>query len=225
LDVRIYLDWCQDERLADVEYCRDTYFPTAEIFRAGPHVKVLSGTWNILNSLKGGYETGAEFIFFIEEDVMVQPCFFEWHWAQHERENYFVTCGRRHGQMPLDFYSNPGTCYRRSALSYVMPHICDEYYADTTKYVDTKFPQYRGQDGSLDDGLIRKVQKSVGGKVLCAVPPVAFHQGFHYYDRLPEYRNTGVGIQDRIRVLEEMLPRVDRVDRYTHDFEPYREGL
>ena len=209
--------------MADVEYCRDTYFPTAEIFRAGPHLKVLSGTWNILNSLKCGYETGAEFIFFIEEDVMVRPEFFEWHWAQHEKEQYFVTCGRRHSQMPLDFYSNPGTCYRRGALSFVMPHICEEYYQDTTKYVDGRFPQYRGQDGTLDDGLIRKIQKSVNGKVLCAEPAVAHHQGFHYYNRIEPYMNRGNTVQERIEILREILPRVRREDRYTHDFEPFQE--
>ena len=64
-DVRIFLDTCSDERMSEVEFVRDTYLPTAEIFRAGAHIICPSGTWNILNSLKQGYETGAEYIYFI----------------------------------------------------------------------------------------------------------------------------------------------------------------
>src|ERR1700677_4389991 len=90
LDVRIFLDWGIPARLADVEYCRDTYLPTAQIYQANPHQKVLSGTWNILRALKDGYETGAHRVFLIEEDVMVRPQFFHWHKTTHEQDDYFV---------------------------------------------------------------------------------------------------------------------------------------
>jgi len=208
----------------DVEYCRDQYLPTAEIFQSGPHVNVLSGCWNILHSLQAGYETGKEFIFHVEEDIFVAPGFFEWHWNAHESDNYFVTCGRRHGHhhaMPKDFYSNPGTAYRRKSLELVIPHINDDYFKNTEKYVDKHWPQYKGMDGSLDDGMIRKIQRSVNGKVLCAEPRVCVHSGFHYYNRLPQYRNNGTTIQEKIQILREMLSKINREDRYTSDFESF----
>jgi hypothetical protein len=224
MDVRICADTCTDERFQEITYVRDVYLPTAEIFRAGPHVNVLSGTWNILNSLKMGYETGAEFIFFIEEDVLVKPEFFRRHWEMHDSGDYFVTCGRRYRRMPIDFYSNPGTCYRREALGLVLPHICEEYFRVPGSYLDRVFPSMRGMDGPLDDGLIRKVQRSVNGKVLCAVPAVAVHQGFHYYNLVDEFMNRGKDIREKIEILRAMLPTIDPRGRYTSDFEVFPEG-
>jgi hypothetical protein len=224
-DIRIFLDTCTDERLTDVEYCRDTFLPVAEIFRADKHVFALSGCWNILRSLHEGWRTNKEYVFFVEEDVLVLPTFTKFHWNVHNSGNYFVTCGRRHSSMPLDFYSNPGTCYRHKSLDHVVPHINDDYFRDTTVYLDKHFPGMKGMDGTLDDGLIRKVQRSVNGKVLCAEPPVAFHSGFHYYDRLEEYKNKGVTIQERIEYLRKMLPTLTKQSRYTHDWEPYIEPV
>lgn len=220
LDIRIFLDYTPDsQKIQDVEYVRDTYLPTADIFQANEHIRILSGTWNILNSLKSGFESGKEYIFFVEEDVAVAPNFFDWHWQTHQSDDYFVTCGRRLNRFPLDFYSNPGTCYRRAALAKVMPHICDAYFQNPEAYLNRHFSNMIGMDGFLDDGLIRKVQRTRGGKVLCAEPPVAAHQGFRYYNRLPEYINSGKTITEKISVLREMLPRISRTGRYTTDFE------
>ncbi|MDA4130668.1 MAG: hypothetical protein OK457_07845 [Thaumarchaeota archaeon] len=221
LDIRIFLDTATDQQLDDVEYCRDTYLPTAEIFRAGEHISVLSGCWNILNALKSGYEMGAEFIYLVEEDVAVRPNFFQWHKEQHDSNDYFVTCARRCGHMPPDFYSNPGTCYRRDKFAQVIPHICEEYFSEPRTYLKKHFPTMDGMDGPLDDGLIRKVIRSTGGKVLCADPSVAVHQGFHYYDRLPEFKLKVGSIQDRVEQLKALLPTIDPKGRYSQDFEPY----
>jgi len=222
IDVRIFLDWKILGRVEEVTWIRDNFLPTAEVFEAKPHIKVLSGTWNILKSLQAGFETGKEFVFLVEEDILVVPSFCDWHWSTHESGDYFVTCGREYNRMGPDFYSNPGTCYRREKLALVMPHINDTYFSGTEAYVNKQFPSQKGRDGSLDDGLIRKVIRSVGGKVTCANPPVAFHQGFHYYDRIPGYRNEGKTIQEKIQCLREILGRISKSDRYTSDYEPYQ---
>lgn len=221
LDVRIFLDTCPDEKLADVEYVRNVYLPTAEIFKASEHIKVLSGCYNILQSLKAGRETGKEFIFFIEEDVLIRPWYFDLHWRVHNSGQYFVVSGRRHGRMPLDFFSNPGSSYRRESLGKITPHINDEYFSNPEMYLNKHFSTTVGQDGFLDDGLIRKVQKATGGKVLCLDPPSCSHVGFRYYDRMDGYVNTGKTIQEKIVCLREMLSRIDSKNRYTMDFEPY----
>ena len=120
-DVRIFLDTCSDERMDETEYVRDTYLPTAEIFRAGLHVISIGGSWNILNSLKQGCLTGAEYVFFIEEDVMVKPDFFDRHYQMQAEDDYFVTCGRKLRNRDENYYSNPGTCYRHEKLETVLP--------------------------------------------------------------------------------------------------------
>src|ERR1700688_3612021 len=88
LDLRIFLDHSNDDklnavRLSDTEYVRDTYFPTAEIFHANNHILTPGGCWNILHSLKSGYDTNAEFVFFVEEDIFIVPEFFDRHLELH----------------------------------------------------------------------------------------------------------------------------------------------
>jgi hypothetical protein len=217
LDVRIYLDTCSDKRLEEVAFVRDTYLPTAEIFRAGLHVMAVSGCWNILHALKEGYETGAEYVFLVEEDVMVRPNFFQWHYQAQSEDDYFVTCGRRIRQRTTDYFTNPGSCYRRDKLALVMPHIRMEYFADNAGYVEKHFP-HMDDAGVLDDGLIRRVMRSVDGKVKCATPSVAVHQGFHYFGHFDRSTTHGT-IEERIVQLREMLARISPSDRYTQDFE------
>lgn len=219
LDVRIFLDHCPDIKLEETEFVRDEYFPQADIFRAQTHVIAPSGTWNILQSLKNGYESGAKFVFLVEEDVLVRPEFFQRHYEMQESGDYFVTCGRRCGHMPLDFYSNPGSCYKREKLGLVVPHIRMEYFANLSGYVEKYFPRMDDL-GVLDDGLIRRIMKSAGGKALCAEPRICSHVGFHYYGRLQPWIVSGT-IQERVEQLRKMLPTVDPMGRYSRDFEPF----
>ena len=216
-DIRIFLDTCSDQRLNEVEYVRDTYLPTADIFRAGLHIIVPSGSWNILNSLKQGYSTGAEIIYLVEEDVMVRPEFFRVHKDLQESGDYFVTCGRKLKNRDDTYYSNPGSCYRREKLESVMPYITPQYFVDQEGYLSRLFP-HMDDAGILDDGLVRRVMQSVHGKAKCAVPSICSHQGFHYYNKFAQYKTCG-SIEERIAQLRVMLERIDPRDKYTSDFE------
>jgi hypothetical protein len=207
-DVRIFLDHTHDQRLnevrlAETEFVRDHYFPTAEIFHANNHILTPGGCWNILQSLKAGYETGADFVFFVEEDVLVRPDFFDRHLELQASGDYFVTSGRKLAYFDDTFYSNPGTCYRREKLAQVIPHICDQYFANPKAYLEQHFP-HMDDAGILDDGLIRRVMRSLGEKAKCAVPAVAQHVGFHYYQKMPQYKNEG-RLEDRIAWIREFL--------------------
>ena len=72
-DIRIYVDHTDEKRLSEVKYVRDTYLSRAMIFHAKEHVSAPSGCWNILNAYKQGYESGADIVFFVEEDIRVRP--------------------------------------------------------------------------------------------------------------------------------------------------------
>jgi len=196
------------------------YFPTADLFHANNHVLLPGGTWNILQSLKAGYETGADMVFFVEEDVFVTPDFFDRHLELQAAGDYFVTSGRVLQNFDDTFYSNPGSCYRREKLAHVIPYICDEYFANPKLYLETRFP-FMDDAGILDDGLIRRVMRSVGGWARCATPPIAFHQGFHFYGKTAEYRVEGT-IEEKIAGLRIMLPKISPAGRYTRDFEPFK---
>lgn len=220
LDVRIFLDHTiLQSKINDVEYVRDTYFPTASIFHANNHILAPSGSWNILHSLAAGYKTGADFVCLIEEDILVTPDFFNRHIEMQTSGDYFVTCGRKLRFRDATYYSNPGTCYRREKLGLVVPHICPEYFADQKGYLEKHFPNM-DDAGVFDDGTVRRVMQSVNGQARCATPAIAFHQGFHMYGRNPEYRVEG-NIEEKIAGLRLLLATVNPADRYTGDFEPY----
>jgi hypothetical protein len=221
LDIRIFLDHSFPERLAETEHVRDEYCPNANIFHANPHILCPSGTWNILNSLRLSWETKAPLIFFIEEDVMIKPEFFKKHIEMQNSDDLFVSCGRKLSYFDDTFYSNPGTCYKAEKLALVIPHINDHYFSNQKAYIDHNFPP-SPESGILDDGLIRHVMLAAGGKAKCAVPRIASHCGWHYYQKMPLYKNEG-SLPDRIKWMRNFLsdiPARKREDpRYINDLE------
>jgi hypothetical protein len=218
-DVRIYIDFDDRYKIADqVEYVRDKYLPRATIYQAKAHVKAPSGCWNILNSMKGGYESGADLIFFIEEDVRVYHDYFKWS-IEAQRSGCFATSGRFIKRYGENYYTNPGASFRRGSLALVVPHINDDFFSDRRAYLTRTFGAFEGAS-DLDDGLIRHVMCSVNGFVEHPDTPKVVHQGFHMYGKAEQWRTTG-GIQDRITQLREMLNRLDPLQQGLRDFEPF----
>ncbi len=209
-------------------YIRDTRFPRATMHYQPEHpVNTYSGCWNILHSMKIGYETGAEYVFMLEDDVQVYPCWLTWSLEQMATGNYLATCGRR---IPLffekhgDIYTNPGSCLRRDLLQNLMPHINNDYFSWTAEYIRKTFGR-EPINSSLDDGLIRMVIWQMNG--LCKYPdhPVCAHQGLDWYRNLDIFMNDG-NIEERIAGLREIHKKLESGDphylRYSQDFEPYR---
>jgi hypothetical protein len=220
-DIRIYVDHTDAKRLSEVEYVRDTYLPRALIFHAKEHPRAPSGCWNILNSMKGGYESGADLIFFVEEDVRVFHDYFTWS-IEAQDSGCFATSGRYIKRYGENYYTNPGASFRRESLALVVPHINDSFFNDRRGYLDKIFTPF--PDASdLDDGLIRHVMRSVNGFVKYPETPKVAHQGFRMYCRTEEFRPIG-NIERRIHQLRNILKNVDPSWRYTQDFEPFTEG-
>jgi hypothetical protein len=218
LDVRIFLDTSSQACLEEVGCVRNTYFPEALLFQAGPHLGVPSGMWNILNSLKQGYETGADFVFLIEEDVLIFPDYFDWHLGAQEEGEYLATCGRRIPRLPeYDQYTNPGSCFSGHVLARVVKHINYELFSNRTAYMKEKFG-HQDEVSDLDDGLIRRIVKQLGARVRYPMTPKCAHIGFQAYNRYHPWINRGA-LQERILGLRSMMTKVDPQNRYTSDFE------
>lgn len=215
LDVRIYAD--TNANIDDVEYVRDEYYPNALIFHAPEHVQVPSGMWNILNALKAGYNTGADRVFLIEEDVVINKDYFPWHDQAHKNP-IMASLGRYHrpGYM---FYTNPGSCFSRYGLGLVVPHINDSLFKDRVKYMNLKFGDM-GEFSTLDDGLVRRIQKRMSMPIAIPDQPKCAHIGFIAYNHYMNWVNPETEIRNKINFLRGMLPKVRRQDRYTQDFEP-----
>lgn len=216
-DIHIYAD--TDSNLEEIEYCRSTYLPQANLFQRPSHIVASSGCWNILQSIRDGYETGATHVFLIEEDIAVKPDFFDWHLSQTD---CLASCGRkdrRHYPLYGPLYTNPGACLRRELITELLPHICDDYFQHPREYLDSHFEPWDTQS-VLDDGLVRRVIRKMGGRVVYPDMPICAHQGFRAYNTLDIYQNKGT-IQEKIAGLREMLPRIKPGDRYTPDFDPF----
>lgn len=225
VDVQVYLDDCTPERVVEVEYVISEYFPTATLFQSEKHVYAPSGCYNILAALKGGFKSGQDFVFLVEEDVMVAPTFFEKHLEMHGIGSFFgqslifASCGRLIDRYGPGYYTNPGACFHRSILSLIVPHINDAFFADRRGYLNRVFTPFE-EASDLDDGLIRHVHRQSGLPLRFPDKPIVAHQGFHAYGKYAGYKTEGT-IQERIQQLREMLPTVDPNGRYTRDFEPY----
>lgn len=218
IDIRIFAD--TGASLEDVEYCRDKFCPEALIFESKPHIFAPSGCWNILNAIKQGYETGAENIFLIEEDVLIRPNFFQWHLAQ---QDCLASCGRKdphHYLLYGSLYTNPGSRLTRPLVEKLLVHINDDFFIRLRDYLDEHFLPWPEQS-NLDDGLIRRVIRKMGGKVVYPETPICIHQGFRLYDRIDIYKNYETTIEKRILRLKEIISSIRPGDRYAKDFEVY----
>jgi hypothetical protein len=220
-DIRIFLDTASIERLSEVEWVRDTFLPRAEIFHAKPHIFAPSGCWNILNSIKQGYETGAENIFLIEEDILIKPNYFTWHLSQ---TNCLASCGRKdphHFPRYGPLYTNPGSCLRRELVEQLIPHINSDYFTRLREYLDEKLPPKWDEQSMLDDGLIRRVIRQMGGQAVYPEKPVCTHIGWRFYNKLDLYMNFETTMEGKIRRLQELMQSIKPGDRYASDFEFY----
>jgi hypothetical protein len=220
-DVRIFVDHSAKDSLEDFGWVRDNYFPTADLFLANPHIKVPSGCWNILNSIKQGYETGADIIYLIEEDVRVKPDYFPYAKAAIAA-GYPAALGR---ETPMNrnngpVYTNPGSALSRATAEKLVPHINDDYFQRLRAYLDERFGAYPNFS-DLDDGLIRRVILADKGE--CAVPktPKATHLGFYFYNKLDIYKNHETVIQNKIERARELFRTVKAGDKYSRDFESF----
>ena len=217
-EVHIYADSVPEPRLAEIEQVRDWFLPDAFIFHAKPHVKVPSGCFNILSAIKHAASC-ADKVYLIEEDVFCYTNFFTW----HESQTAVASCGRRHPDLRWKYrhlYTNPGSCLRRPLLDALIPHINDEYFADTKSYCEKHFAPW--DVSTLDDWLIRRVMRE--NDWLPAYPdvPVCAHQGFRNYNVLDIYQNKEGDLNQRISRAREILAAVKPTDRYARDFEPYQ---
>lgn len=219
-DVRIFLDYTPWPYVLDeVQYVRDKYMPRATIYQAKSHPAAPSGCWNILNAYKQGYESGADIIFFIEEDVRIYHDYFTWS-IRAQDTSCFAASGRRIARYGENYFTNPGASFRCESLALVVPHIGDNFFNDRRGYLTRTFGAFE-EASDLDDGLIRHVMRSIKGNVVYPETPKVAHQGFHMYGKMEECRTTGY-IEDRISQLRVMLNRIDPSCKGFGDFEPYR---
>jgi len=218
-EIRIYVDHVSDKLIDEFQYVYITHAPLdrTKIFYRDPHRVASSGVWNILHSIKDGYETGAENVFLVEEHVFVRSEFFHRHWETMSTGKYLASCGRicpRFSRLNAGVYTNPGSCLVRPLLDNLVPHINDKFFDDTGGYIRNLMPEKPGYIGGLDDGLIRRVITVMGGEAYHQDPAVCSHVGFQAYENRYDFCqiDESAPIGKRIEDLRKMFLRLDPIN-------------
>lgn len=216
--ILLNVDDVSEKLKSDFHYVHKHYAPpqTTLVYRE-PHVQASSGCWNILESIRDGYNTGANGVALIEEDILVWPDIFDYH-REQVAKGAVASCGRqcaRFWKRCPGMYTNPGSYLTRELLDKLIPHINNDFYKATGPYMDRVLGQVEGIHG-LDDGLIRRVlwKHDLADRVVYppADAPRAAHTGFVGYENHYDFchRNDFMGIQWQIDNLRTVLKEIDR---------------
>lgn len=229
-DVFVYVDdQASDSRWEQFKYVVERHAPARTyLTRRDPHVLVSSGCWNILNSIKNGRETGAEYVWLVEEDVLVCPDIFVEHPKYLASGNYAAACGRKCRRFYIlspDIYTNPGSCLTAKLVDAVIPHINETFYANTGGYMEEVLGHVEGIHG-LDDGLIRRVLWKNDWHVTYPEPFLCSHVGFQAYENKYDFCHVDYDktIADQIENLRGLFLTLERGKephgRYLGDLDP-----
>ena len=84
------------------------------------------------------YETDAEHVFLMEDDVVIRPEFFGWHRLKQAERPIGCSIGvmkeRQHGP-----YASLGVCFRREVLQLIVPHCKTGYFQNPRAYIRKVF--------------------------------------------------------------------------------------
>lgn len=233
-DIRIYVDRGKSlirEIYEVVNDFRCVLNPT--VFFRDEH-SYHGNSYNTLEAYREAYQSDAEFVYLVEDDVLVQPDFFRWHEEVQKQNDFMCSIAYRCSRNPqvtrdpilekdpeayfvsAQDYASIGVCWKRQKLAEVVKHACPEYYRDMTKYAFVHFPNNRFIECFTEqDGLIMRIMGETHGLTAWPYMPRAYHIGFSGYHRLRSPRLSYNEIKEVIHDSE----KVKQTDRDFHDIE------
>lgn len=159
-------------------------------------------SYNLLMGYRYAAQKTNQFVFMVEEDVMVRDDFFKWHYAAHAARPYLFcsiavanpnrrmtdTGGEDEFYTSEADYCSLGVCFHKNVLqNFVDPHIRHDYFVNPVDYCRRHFPGTPfGDQFAEQDGLIRRIEWwPVKGHTGIAWPwvPRAFHAGLYGNNR------------------------------------------
>lgn len=230
-DVRIYVDRGKSlirEIYEVVNDFRCALNPT--VFFRDAH-SYHGNSYNTLEAYREAYQSDAEFVYLVEDDVLVQPDFFRWHEEVQKQSDFMCSIAYRCSRNPqvtrdpilekdpeayfvsAQDYASIGVCWKKQKLAEVVKHACPEYYQDMTKYAFTHFPDNRFAECFTEqDGLIMRILHDVKGNVAWPYVPRCFHFGTFGYHRL---RSPKLSYQE----IKEILYDQEKINAVNKDFQ------
>lgn len=153
----------------------------------GPSHRYHGNSFNVLRSFQAAVTGGFDWIYLVEDDVLVRPEFFQWH--QRFQREYAVCLAATIGVADPGHgaYASLGVCLDRGVTNTIAAHGHAAYFSDMRGYCRRTFPA--SPFDCEQDGLIARVL--AGCTVVWADPPVCSHVGWYGYHRTQGARPRG----------------------------------
>lgn len=197
-------------------------------------------SWNVLTAYKDALEAGAERIYLVEDDVLIQPDFFRWHAAMYRRDpRLFCSIGwhcLRRSDVPrgvddplgyftsCEDYASIGVCWPRQSLGYVTELCTSEYFENPVGFLRRRFPKSSlSLSFSEQDGLIMHVLEEVRAPVAWPAMRRCNHVGWWGYHRPSAQRMIVSGAGPG--ALELRIAEAHRVVRSPKELAAYSGGM
>lgn len=195
---------------------------------------------NILRGYKKAYMMAKEFVFMIEEDVIVGNDFFNWHYLVQKDQNLFCSIASRNNninrnlELPNDrekyytshiTYQSLGVCFRKEIIeNLIIPHANMNYFKNLTGYCTANFPKSMlGNKWCEQAGLIRRIQESQDLKIAYPYVSRAYHAGFYGKNRQRGLNGTYMTKVEKLRNIifnKKQMERHAQHHLYYKDSEP-----
>ena len=186
-------------------------------------------SFNVLEAYRQAFETGCEFVFQLEDDVLVSPDFLTWHYRTQAAGDWFCSVSCKNPFQVVagdagDYYtsagdfSSYGVCFNRQSLAEILEHARPEYYGRMTEYVVEHFPNsVFGLSWTEQDGLIRRVLMAGNRPAAWSTVPRSQHAGWYGYHRGNGPRPGG-HLEQRYQRLLDILNTPGEIERLSVDF-------
>lgn len=184
---------------------------------------------NLMMGFREALESGCQYCFLVEDDVMVAHDFLRWHRSVMNAGKFFASVGTyctRRSDWPKNGsasqfwisecdYASLGVCFPRDTLRHISGHDRVEYYLDPIMYLQHHFQTTRFRNSFHEqDGLIMRLIGQQNALVAWPCVPRAWHVGFwgyHRRDRKPMWDRSGLA--DKIRFLGDLLTSPEELAR------------
>lgn len=205
-----------------------------------PRHDYIGNSYNVMTAYREAYESDAKFVFMVEDDILVAPDFFAWHYAVQKASRCFCSIGaiNQRRAAPADDgsdywlsaqdYASWAVCFRRTELSPVIVHALPEYFSNMERYLQ-KHLSGHGFDGEYceQDGLIIRIMGAL--KEVSAWPfrARAQHIGWYGYHRLRSHRPQGT-LESRYMEVKAILndpARLAAAVKDFHDIKPLEPSI
>jgi hypothetical protein len=179
----------QGQRLASFEI---QYPPVCPFRRTKQSANVLLGYLQAANQAR-------QFVFLIEEDIMVARDFFRWHRNVHAQQpQLFCSIATKNHNREVTAspdadayyrstgdYCSWGVCMdRRVIQEWIAPHVNMSYFRKPKRYLRRHFPSSAVSLAFVEqDGLIRRIQEGSQQSLVYPCVPRAYHAGYYGYNR------------------------------------------